>query len=83
MTMNTIIKMMQDATKTRDYTNNYIWTDGNEILCNSWNRADGVADFLEALGFGCVRTGFYDPEEDKRNHEVDHRTGWYYVNWDN
>ena len=31
------------------------------------------------MGFGEVNTGYYDPEEDKRNNEVDKFTGWYYV----
>lgn len=32
------------------------------------------------MGFGEVNTGYYDPEEDKRNNEIDKFTGWYYVN---
>lgn len=27
-----------------------------------------------------INTGYYDPEEDKRNGEEDRYTGWYYVN---
>lgn len=75
-------KAMVNAVKTGAYTDDYIWTDGSEILCNTENRAEVVADFLEALGFEEVRTGYYDPEEDKRNHEVDHHTGWWYVDFD-
>ena len=29
-----------------------------------------------------INTGYYDPEEDKRNGEEDRYTGWYYVNVD-
>lgn len=80
--MERIINEMIGSARTGTYTKDYIWTDGIEILCNSENRAECIADFLEALGVEYVRTGFYDPEEDRRNHEVDHRTGWYYVDWD-
>lgn len=27
-----------------------------------------------------INTGYYDPEEDERNHEVDRHTGWWYIN---
>ena len=27
-----------------------------------------------------INTGYYDPEEDERNNEVDRYTGWWYVN---
>ncbi len=53
-----------------------------EILCKTETQAEGIADFLEDLGFEDIRTGYYDPEEDKRNGEVDEYTGLYYVNWD-
>ncbi len=55
---------------------------GNELLCKTETQAEGIADFFEDLGFEDVRTGYYDPEEDKRNNEVDSYTGWYYVDWD-
>ncbi len=54
---------------------------GDELLCKTETQAEGIADFLEDLGFEDVRTGYYDPEEDKRNGEVDQYTGWYYINW--
>lgn len=50
-----------------------------EILCRTEQQAEGVADFLEDLGFQIIKTGYYDPEEDKRNNEVDERTGWHYI----
>ena len=56
--------------------------DDGEILCKTEQQAEGVADFLEDLGFQNVTTGYYDPEEDKRNNEVDDRTGWYYIRWE-
>ncbi len=54
----------------------------NELLCKTKEQAQGIADFFEDLGFSDVSTGYYDPEEDKRNGEVDEYTGYYYVNWD-
>lgn len=59
-----------------------IWTDGEDFLCKTEQQADTIADFLEAVGFEYVRTGYYDPEEDKRNNEVDERTGYWYVSID-
>lgn len=41
-------------------------------------RNEGIADLLETMGFD-VNTGYYDPVEDERNHEVDRNTGYYYV----
>lgn len=55
---------------------------GNELLCDTEQRAEAIADFFDALGFFYVRTGYYDPIEDKRNGEVDEYTGWYYVDFD-
>ena len=56
--------------------------DGNEILCPKHYQAEGIADLLEDMGIENVLTGYYDPEEDKRNGEVDARTGYFYVDWD-
>lgn len=55
----------------------------SEILCEYEYQAEAIADFLENLGVAdYVRTGYYDPEEDKRNGEVDGYTGLYYVDFD-
>lgn len=56
-----------------------IWAVEDEILCNFEDVAETIGDFLEYLGFDAVNTGYYDPEEDKRNNEIDKFTGWYYV----
>ena len=56
-----------------------IWAVKDEILCDYEDVAEIIGDFLEAMGFGDVNTGYYNPEEDKRNNEVDKFTGWYYV----
>ena len=55
------------------------WTDGEEILCKTEEAAENLANFLEDIGFDTVHTGYYDPEEDRRNNEVNDHTGWYYV----
>ena len=52
-----------------------------EILCKTETQAKGIADFLEDLGFYSVTTGYYDPEEDKKDGLEDEYTGWYYVDF--
>lgn len=60
-----------------------IWSDNDEILCETENLAENIADLIDALyGEQTVNTGFYDPEEDVRNNEVTETTGWYYVSID-
>lgn len=56
-----------------------IWSNGSIILCRSEDAANAVADLIDALHIGEATTGFYDPEEDERNGEVDACTGFYYV----
>lgn len=56
-----------------------IWAVEDEILCDYEDVAEIIADFLEHMGFGEVNTGYYDPEEDKRENCVDDHTGCYYV----
>ena len=58
-----------------------------ENLCKTERAAKAVADILELLYRKdgeeiLINTGYYDPEEDKRNGEEDRYTGWYYVNVD-
>ena len=71
-----------------DYSEGNIWCDGGtEILCRTESAAQAVADLLELLYRKdgkeiLINTGYYDPEEDKRNGEEDRYTGWYYVNVD-
>lgn len=69
-----------------DYPKGNIWCDeGTEILCKTKSAAETVANLLEMLYRKdgkevLTNTGYYDPEEDKRNDQVDIYTGWYYVN---
>lgn len=58
-----------------------IWQVGDEILCPKEETADAIADFLEAMGFEEVNTGYYDPAEDEKSGEVDRLTGYYYVSF--
>lgn len=55
---------------------------GNELLCKTEKQAEGIADFLEDLGFSEVRTGYYDPKEDGEENINDEYTGMYYIDWD-
>ena len=56
-----------------------IWTNGDDILCDSETVANSIADFLDSIGFEAV-TGYFDHEEDTRSNETDACTGYYYVN---
>ena len=74
--------LLKCLTQYADRNRHGYWTDGEEILCKTEEAAEHLADFLEDLGFDSVRTGYYDPEEDQRNNEVNDHTGWYYVTVD-
>lgn len=68
----------------RDYSDGEIWSEGTEILCKNESVANAICDLLRQLyssdGMDInLITGFYDPEEDKRNGEEDRFTGWWYV----
>lgn len=70
-----------------NYPDGIIWTDEDEILVKTESAANTIADLIEALYRTqgediLVNTGYYDPEEDKRNNEEDRYTGWWYVNID-
>lgn len=69
----------------RDYSDGEIWSDGDEILCRTEDVANAFADMLEQMYRSSgddvvINTGYYNPEEDKRNGEEDRYTGWWYVN---
>lgn len=69
----------------RDYSDGDIWSSGDELLCRTESAANTLADMLEQLYKSqdqniIINTGYYDPEEDKRNQEEDRYTGWWYVN---
>lgn len=69
----------------REYSDGDVWSTGGEILCRTKSAADALSDMLEQLYKSqdedvLINTGYYDPEEDKRNGEEDQYTGWWYVN---
>lgn len=71
------------AERLRDYSDGYIWSTGDEILCKTENTANALADMLWQLYNSqgedmMIITGFYDPAEE-RNEERDRFTGWWYV----
>ena len=77
------IRAALEKTKAQGKNKHGIWMDENgEIVCKTETQAEGIADFLEDLGFEEVRTGYYDPEEDKKDGILDEYTGKYYVDWD-
>lgn len=69
-----------------NYSDGIIWSDEDaEILVKTESAADAIADLITLLYRSqgeevLVNTGYYDPEEDKRNNEEDRYTGWWYVN---
>ncbi len=72
------------AERLREYSKGDIWTDGDAILCKTESAAETLADMFQTLYRVqgeeiLINTGYYDPEEDKRNNEEDRYTGWWYV----
>ena len=71
-----------------DYSEGTIWSDGStEILVETESAAETIADLITSLYRAqgedvLINTGYYDPEEDRRNNEEDRYTGWWYVNVD-
>ncbi len=71
-----------------NYSDGIIWSDEDaEILVKTESAADTIADLITLLYKSqgeevLVNTGYYDPEEDKRNNEEDRYTGWWYINID-
>lgn len=68
-----------------DYSGENIWSTGDEILCKTESAAETVANLIGYMSKAngeevLLSTGYYDPEEDKRNNEEDKFTGWYYIN---
>lgn len=54
--------------------------DGTMILSTEESEIETIANLFDQLADeGICTTGYYDPEEDKRNNEVTVLTGLYYV----
>ena len=61
----------------------WYYADADEILCRTEELADMIANILDRIsGDPIAHTGYYDPEEDKKDNCVDDRTGWWYVDFD-
>lgn len=71
-----------------DYPDGIIWSDYDaEILVKTESAANTIANLIELFykmqgEEVLINTGYYDPEEDKRNNDEDRYTGWWYVNID-
>jgi hypothetical protein len=71
-----------------DYSDGIIWSDYDaEILVKTESAANTIANLIELFykmqgEEVLINTGYYDPEEDKRNNDEDRYTGWWYVNID-
>lgn len=69
-------KVDDDFKKTHFLTN----PDGTEILSTEESEIETLANLFDQLyGMGTCTTGYYDPDEDKMNNEVDAYTGLYYM----
>ena len=89
--VNTIFRMITDILPTIyddkvDVTDEFKSThflvdpDRTEILSANESEVEAIANLFDQLyGEGTCNTGYYDPEEDERNEEVDAYTGLYYV----
>ena len=54
--------------------------DGTEILSTEESEIETLANLFDQLyDMGTCTTGYYDPEEDELNGEVDAYTGLYYL----
>ena len=77
-----LLPCIYDEEVTDDYKLTHFITDpdGTEILSSDESEIEALANLFDQLyGQGTCNTGYYDPEEDKRNNEEDAYTGLYYV----
>lgn len=77
-----MLPMIYDAEVTDEFKATHFLTDpdGTEILSSDQNEVEAIANLFDQLyGEGTCCTGYYDPEEDEQNDEVDAYTGLYYV----
>ncbi len=77
-----LLPSIYDSDITDEFKNTHFLTnsDCTEILSSDQNEVETLANFFNQLyGESTCTTGYYDPEEDARNNEVDAYTGLYYV----
>jgi len=63
------------------HTHYTFFQDGDQILCRNEAKLNALVDLFDDIGLTSV-TGYYDPEEDKKNNCVDSLTGFYYLELD-
>lgn len=76
-----VAALKQTESEGRNKNGIHVMEGYTEILCRTEVEAIVIAKFLEDLGFYDVTTGYYDPEIDEANNEVDQYTGWYFVDF--
>ncbi len=77
-----LLPCIYDSEVTDEYKKLHFLTDSDrtEILSSEESEIEALANFFDQLyGQGTVNTGYYSPEEDKINGEVDAYTGLYYM----
>ena len=77
-----LLPCIYDEGITDEYKETHFLTSPNnmEILSSKESEIETLANFFDQLyGVGTVTTGYYDPDEDRRNGEVDAYTGLYYM----
>ena len=77
-----LLPCIYDEQVTDKFKESYFLTnpDHTMILSTNENEIETLANFFDQLYEDTnVTTGYYDPEEDKRNNEVDAYTGLYYM----
>jgi len=77
-----LLPCIYDSAVTDEYKGEHFLTnpDGDEILSAYRDEVEILANLFDQLyGEGTVNTGYYDPEEDERNGELDAYSGLYYV----
>lgn len=77
-----LLPCIYDEQVTDEFKETHFLTDpdGTEILSTNREEIEALANFFDQLYEDpCINTGYYDPEEDKRNNEVDAYTGLYYM----
>ncbi len=77
-----LLPCIYDSEVTDEFKKTHFITDpdGTEILSDNENEVEALANLFDQLyGEGVCTTGYYDPEEDELNNEVDAYTGLHYV----
>ena len=58
---------------------NQVWTDREQILCRTKDQASFLAELMKTTDQEEYIVNYYNPEEDKKNHDTNNFTGWYYI----